>query len=592
MALTSKAPKLTWSARTRASLCFAGLFGSTAIWLTVPAHADVAPVFNFAVNGLTDPRMVGARWVLQTQTGSGWSVVSHGIVPTGDSFAIQLPLQTVAATVDNGFALLLTQPEDDTHMLVGVGMEARPADQVAAGGTITFNPVVLEAPARKHAFGTPPIPEDETLLNDGPTSPTMFGSTGGSSPSSSTPSAAQAPTPSCTLSCPSTDSSSLWTPDDPCGIDLSQQSLPPNCPVPGVPLPEPWGPGDGNPYEALPVPTTPSPPQAFLPNSVNCLISGCDPTANVATQDTSNPQPQADGQCSSDTTWWSGTSEKDCTTASSQTNLDTFRGWSNRVPGDAVQPSEDYSYTETLDIGYRVQAGPFSISGGKDSEYTSGGTINFAFRGDCWNPPQPGDNCSSFGGYGWWSHWGQDLWRWEHHTIDHCDVSDCYSSDYELVWDVANSGGNDTSQQNALNGEGERPLDVKNGADGAAGHWNPDTGTQTKYLETSTKYSFAASFELSWNKAFGGSVKFDASASDKTYRKFYNAITLRGPNTGLPWMGGWYDYDGNYTPHWGWDFWTCYYRPGWSGGAMAQSDAITSTYPCWDYTAAGSPPLS
>jgi hypothetical protein len=560
------------------------------------AAAQVAPpTFTFQVSGLADSRLANGLWMLETRFNGGWATVTRGVVAPDLGLSITLPLETVLPSINNGFMLIVAQPLDSTHMLMAIATEGPTAEHVREmGNKLTFHPVLLIAAARQHPLGTPPVTDDPTSLG-APNRTAGLPQPGGPSPAVPTASsaAAQAPSQAAQGSVlgPSTNAAYLFVNGGSC-VYATLHNMPPDCaPGPGD-LRSFSGPGQ-NFTESVPViPTTPDTPNAGLPSNGTCAVTGCNPaSANDA------PTPQNDGACSSHFDWWSGNSANDCTTSSLQRNLEAFRGWSTKVPGDSVQPKQDYNYTQTFDWGVRAQAGPFSVSGGKDSTYTSGGTVSFKHRGDCWGPPAPGDDCgpsgdlSKFGGYGWWEHAGQDLWRWEHHKVDRCDTQTCFTSEFETVFDVANNGGNDTFELVNRTGQGARPGDAMSGIEGAAAHWNPDTGTQVKYLQGSETTQVAVDFEAQWGQAFGGSISFKAAATDTSYQRFYSEHTLRGPNTGLPWMGGWYDYDGNHSPTWAWDYWTCYYKPGWGPGATAQAEALTPQYGCWDYTAAGSPPL-
>jgi hypothetical protein len=554
--------------------------------------AQVAPpTFTFQVAGLADARLASSLWMLETRTDKGWVPVTNGVLAPDLGLSIKLPLDTVLSSIDKGFMLLVTQPLDSTHMLMAIATEGHTPDHVRElGNTLTFHPVVLVAAARQFSLGTPPPVDAPTAMNDAPSVPPLAAPPPLSAASSAVP---QAPSqsPSGSLLGPNTNATYLWINGGGC-LGRALHNLPPDCTPGGGDLRSYSGPGQ-NLTEAVPViPTTPDTPNVSIPSNGACAVTGCNPTTA-----SDAPSPQSDGSCSSHFDWWSGNSSKDCTTSSLQQNVETFRGWSSKVPGDSVQPLEDYNYTQSLDWGVRAQAGPFSVSGGKDSTYTAGGTVSFKHRGDCWSPPTPGDDCgpsgdmSKFGGYGWWEHAGQDLWRWEHHHVYRCDTQTCFTSDFETVFDVSNNGGNDTFQLDNRTGQGAKPGDARDGIEGAAAHWNPDTGTQTKYLGGAETTQVAADFEAQWTNAFGGSISFKAAATDTSYQKFYNQHTLRGPNTGLPFMGGWYDYDGNHSPTWSWDYWTCYYKPGWGPGATVQSEALTQQYGCWDYTAAGSPPV-
>ncbi len=84
---------------------------------------------------------------------------------------------------------------------------------------------------------------------------------------------------------------------------------------------------------------------------------------------------------------------------------------------------------------------------------------------------------------------------------------------------------------------------------------------------------------INFPSSYGGAT-WSSNVVDQAYNKIGNAYHFRGPGSGLPWMGYYYDYDGNHSP-WQYEYWSCEFAPGWIG-ATTQSQVFQGTTQCWE----------
>ena len=63
-----------------------------------------------------------------------------------------------------------------------------------------------------------------------------------------------------------------------------------------------------------------------------------------------------------------------------------------------------------------------------------------------------------------------------------------------------------------------------------------------------------------------GAAAFESTMAHQRTEKVTNVMNLRGPDSGLEFMGWFYRYDGNHPLDWSWEYWSCEWAPGWTGG--------------------------
>jgi hypothetical protein len=595
--LTRMAPKSTRTGgprtpkRLRLLALSAAMASALGAFTIVPqARADVVPTITFVADNLP-ASMVNAHWNLETGTGDAglnWIPLASGTVPAGGMLNIPVALSAASQTVNNHFMLVLLQPLGASQALLGNALVGLLPTDLFDGNTVPLTPIINQV--------------------------TMYATDAEAAAASSCPSCTPSSNPGY-LGRAAAYNASLqqsFTSSTPTGSASSAPALQPavgsNFSV--------WSPYQWQPQQILQNPLvlvdTPSPlpsmwgPQSSPGGSVGTLVGPLNPLDPLGGGGPSSNPPcpltqacvagaaaRPTGDCQQSTSWWSGTTTKDCVDDGQDIHADAFRGWSNKVPGLRNQFVEHYGFGQAWDNGYRTQKGPFSVNEQTTRQYGQTSDINFLYRGDCWSPAQPGDNTSQCSGQGWDTNWGEDSWRWEKHTVYECDTGSCNQTTFEILFDNVFNGGNTTVQINELTGDGAAPAQLKTGYFGANyARWTPDTDKETK-LQDAIKTSNGTEIDISFSDSYGGfnadgGQNFKSSDTITTENDQGNHQWFRGPASGNPWAGGYVDYDGNHQT-WQWDYWTCYFNSKYIGATSA-SQVFTGNTQCWDYSQAGGYP--
>lgn len=354
-----------------------------------------------------------------------------------------------------------------------------------------------------------------------------------------------------------------------------------SAPAPGEPARVPMrapGPARGTQTRHLAQPTASDPAltagdTALLPTpSVPTALCAVDNACGAATPVARNP-----GQCDNNIGLFSQTSN--CTIDAQEiSGVDAFRGFSDRVPGDTDTFKVHSDYQQQWDNGWRANAGPFGLNGHTSRQYGASFDITYALRGDCWTSNQPGDDTGLCDSTGTNDNMGQDSWRWEKHVLYECDLGGCGATPYEILFNDSFDGGNDQLYLHDVTSEGKDPAQITAGTWGRWARYQPDTSLETR-LQSSTTVGNGAEVSINFPSSYGGAT-WSSNVVDQAYNNIGNAYHFRGPGSGLPWMGYYYDYDGNHSP-WQYEYWSCEFAPGWIG-ATTQSQVFQGTTQCWE----------
>jgi hypothetical protein len=561
------------AARTRATILSAialAVAAGAASAVPITTAAQVPASVSFVVGNIP-ATLANGHWELETGEGNlglKWITLSSGTIPTGGGLTIPIALDTAMETVNDHFMLVMSLRIDQDHAYLGNALVGFPKTHLVAGAAINLTPIVNEVPVyhdAASAAGATSCPSCVPSDNPG----------GVLAPGNTAPSTAARPPAASTVSIPSVDmQNNAWTVmvpygaahpgGDNVGLPIPCIGPPSDCYGPLGPY---VGPVTGGSGSGLPNPPSTCP-----------VTDGCV---------TANEVPQANGSCNN----YNGLEKQssDCVTDSYDFSAETFRGWSNKVPGDTDVYMVHNDYEQSWENGYRTQRGPFSSNGNTSESYSGGSDITYQKRGDCWSPTQSGDdNPSLCTGTGWDANLGQDTWRWERHT-----TRTCYSgggcndqSVYEVLFPRTFNGGNDVSYQNSTVGDDVRPGIITNSGYGPDwARWNPDTSKETR-LGSSATVQNGVSIDVNFTHSFGGTYSadggqmYEGSETDTKYANQGNLYTFRGPASGLPWMGYFFNYDGNHRP-WQWEYWTCQFNNGYVG-AMNETELYQGNTQCWD----------
>ena len=535
----------------------------------ITTAAQVPASVSFVVSGIPTT-LTNGHWQLETGVGNlglKWITLSSGVVPTGGELTIPLALDTAMQTVNDHFMVVMSQRIDQDNAYFGNALIGFPKTDLVAGAAFDMTPVVNEVPVyhdSASALAATSCPNCVPSGNPG----------GVWAPNNTAPStAAQPPAPATAAIGTQNGAVYAWVPywaahpgsgtDGGVGLPVPCIGPPSDCYGPLGPVVGPFTNGSGG--------GIPNPPST-------CPVTGGCVTADEAAQ--------ATGTCNNNTDFDQQSS--DCVTDAYDMNAEVFRGWSNKVPGDTDVYKVHDQYEQSWQNGYRTARGPFSFNGSTSEAYTGGTDITYQKRGDCWSPTAPGDDSSSLcTGTGWDSNWGQDTWRWERHTTQTCYTGGgCNDqSVFEVLFSTTFNGGNDISYQNSTVGDDIRPGLITNGAYGPDwARWNPDSSKETR-LGSSATIQNAVTLDITFSHSFGGTNQdggetYSGSQTDTKYANQGNLFTFRGPASGLPWMGYFFNFDGNHRP-WQWEYWNCQFNNQYVG-AMNEEEVYQGNTQCWD----------
>jgi len=251
----------------------------------------------------------------------------------------------------------------------------------------------------------------------------------------------------------------------------------------------------------------------------------------------------------------------------------SFRGWSTKVDGSWSTYSVQVGNVERWSDGWRYKAGPFEASGYTDTENENSQTDTWPKRSDCWGGrPYDGPHCPAQVGSGFWAMYGRNTWVWaKHDTCYYYYPSGPYSCSVYENLDADNyDGGTEAGTYAGPVSYYIRPSTIRAGQTGSWAKYAPESKL-TFYQGSSVTYGSSASISVNWSEAYS-SATFSSSMSVQTLRKTTQFEEFRSKSLGLPWFdtGGWfYRYDGGHSP-WKYEYWSCEWSPGWTGGS-----------PCW-----------
>ncbi|MGI8407697.1 MAG: hypothetical protein ACR2L3_04230 [Actinomycetota bacterium] len=261
-----------------------------------------------------------------------------------------------------------------------------------------------------------------------------------------------------------------------------------------------------------------------------------------------------------------------------------FRGFPNKVPGDNDVFKVHRNNKQKWDNGYRVNAGPFTVNGSTVRTEDVGFDINYRLRGDCWNPPQPGDDVGYCDGTGYHNAVGDDTWRWRKREYSSCLFilffgESCFgSSTAEELFQTSFNGGSTTRYLYFKNSWGKRPSQIKNGSWGNKAVYVGDTTLETNRSSTVSNAN-GASISVNFPQSYG-SQTFTSSEETQTTNLIGNLTRFRGSGSGLPWGGNYLVYDGGYSLF-KYEYWSCEFAPGWIG-ATDESQVFNGNTQCWN----------
>lgn len=246
-----------------------------------------------------------------------------------------------------------------------------------------------------------------------------------------------------------------------------------------------------------------------------------------------------------------------------------FRGWWGRSQGVRNVFKVETGTTQRWQNGYRASAGAFGVSGTTDryvAKDNGGGQADtWPQRGDCWDPPAPGDDpVCSFIGFD--TAYGRDTWRWEkhQHVNPACSFATCVPFIYEE--EHLNQrfyvGGTEQPGHFGPVSYYYKPSEIRAGQLGNWARYLPGSQLDT-FLNTAVEYSNSASFSVSESESFTGEVSFTSSMVHQRSAKVTTTQKFRPANE-LAFMDGYYRYDGNHS-FFQWEYWSCEWAPGWSG---------------------------
>ncbi len=236
--------------------------------------------------------------------------------------------------------------------------------------------------------------------------------------------------------------------------------------------------------------------------------------------------------------------------------IEAFRGYSNRVAGDVSTFNVKEFNTQRWQNGLRLSSGPFQVNGTTDRTVGAGSSISWPVRGDCWDPPQPGDGpqCSYDGVE---EKTGRDSWHWE--TDTHCSA-DGLCFDFELVYEISYDLGTETPVNWGPVDYYRFPSEIRGGLRGAWAAFQPGSVAEL-WLESTTETEFAASVSVNFPEGFGA-VTFESSMRNQTTTRVTESHTLRP----LPFIAWFYRYDDlGFPPPWRTEHWSCEFAAGYSG---------------------------
>lgn len=505
----------------------------TTIAFPLPAVADLgavdaAPSFTFTQE--VDRRLAGsdAKWVLSTDVGPDGTIpliLSSGVMPKTGRHEVSIPLSEAAETTSLLFSLNIFGPTADGHRYQGGASEGIDRSDLTAGRSIAFRaPIVDRVPVYDSTA--------EAVHNSGCSDCTE----------SSTPALPE---------------SELRV--QPLLLAVPEQGVlkPPDAP----PLAEPIAP-------LAPV----VPPTA------------CESTNTCGQSQKVGASSAAAGSETECSRGFGTPYPKVCTIASRNIAVGAaFRGFPNRVPGDNDVFKVRRNNQQKWDNGYRVQAGPFSVNGSTKRTEDVGFDINYRLRGDCWDPPQPGDDVGFCDGIGYHNAVGDDTWRWRKREYSNCMFiifvgERCFgSSTAEELFQTSFNGGSTTRYLYYLNGWGKRPSQIRNHTWGNKAVYVGDTTLETKRSSTVVVANGVA-VSVTAPESYGSST-FTSSEETQTTNLIGNLTKFRGSGFGLPWGGNYLVYDGGYSLF-KYEYWSCEFAPGWIG-ATQESQVFTGNTQCW-----------
>lgn len=461
-----------------------------------------------------DAAVAGGQWLLTTYGGADEELpitLAAGDVPADGILAIDVPLTAVTAATSRYFVLRALRALDHDHGRFASVSQGLLRDALVAGRIIDLG----------HAEA------HDTLINEAQ--------------------AALPTTPEGTFD-PGT------VPQQSSGVPVATIATAPTFGGPSVPLAV----GDTSPPQTQSV--------TLPPAKIDCdLAARCGGGDDPLTR-RGNARSDQSAKCS---TQWYGTN--DCMDAYwDYHGIRAFRGHAVRPIGANNTFKVLNSNAQKWDNGYRTSAGPFRLDGSTTRQMTASQEDGWPERGDCWNPPTPGDrNCATDATE---AKWGRDTWRWERHRVYYCSYSPsggqyCNSVTDERLRERSYDGGTETPSYGSPGNNFwyEQPSRVDAGAYGAHAPYFQDSDSK-RSLENSVSYSNSA--YLSINPPNGwGSAEFSSTMVNTTTRQTTNWIEFRND---LPWMGRWWRYDGGQaaggTEPWQREFWSCEWTPGWTGG--------------------------
>jgi hypothetical protein len=487
----------------------------TAFAPTMPARAaETGETLTFTVS--VDSDVAGGHWALTTASGPDQAlsvVLAEGDVPASGALSVQVPVTELQkSSTSDHFTLRAIRVLDTGSALVATATVGLTASDIADGGTVDLG----YAPS--HTATTYATAAEAIAAT------------------------------SCGTSCGSTDSTGTVTGGD-SGLRMidSDTSL---VDVLGEYRPSVGSTGStgSTSATAMDLPGAPPPP---VPPMISCE-DGTRPCGGLAL-------PVPDQGCSNP-----GLGVTDCIVeAYDIPGVLAFRGNSNRSVGSKSFLRVETTNVQRWDDGFRLEAGPFNVSGSTEREKTAGGNDSFPLRGDCWNPPRPNDGPTcDVDGYLW--NYGRDTWRWEKHLVVVCSGFTCTNFVQEILRELSYDGGTSPiliDLNNFRRGWYEPPADITTGARGSWADFLPGSETET-FLDTSSQITAGAGIEITIPESFSA-AEFRSSVTAQTTNKVIDNHKIR-PVTETPFLGKLYRYDWGYTSftH---EFWSCEFAPGFAG---------------------------
>lgn len=473
------------------------------------------PTATLTFTAALDEDVAGGQWALTTTSGVEETVtvvLRSGDLPAGSVVSVEVPVAELqAATTSNHFILRVYRVVDVASAYLATATAGLTPSAVAAGGTIDFGFVPSHF-ARTYAS------VEEAL------EATSCGSSCGTAPSPGVHTGGDSG-----LRMIDADTSLVEALGD------YRASA------------EPANDTAGALASATDLPGAPPPP---LPPTISCDDS-TRPCGGFAL-------PVADQGCSP------GIGFTDCIVeAYNIPGVLAFRGNSNRSAGSKSFLRVETTNVQRWDDGFRLEAGPFNVSGSTEREKTAGGSDSFPLRGDCWNPPAPNDGPTcDVDGFLW--NYGRDTWRWERHLVFICSGFTCTNLVEERLREFSYDGGTSPiliDLNNFRRGWYEASADIISGARGSWADFTPGSETET-FLKTSTKITAGAGIEINFPESYGA-AEFRSSITSQTTEKVIDSHKIR-PVTETPFLGKLYRYDWGYS-EFAHEFWSCEFAPGFIG---------------------------